>query len=71
MDILDFDTLMNKVKAHFKAIFLYNRSLFKPIRTYLRVFKKKMPIRPTLWKITTFSKIKTGLLYELTLAVIK
>tara|TARA_R110002096_G_scaffold126532_4_gene273728 strand:- start:20443 stop:20616 length:174 start_codon:yes stop_codon:yes gene_type:complete len=41
MNIFDFDTLMSKVKAHFKAVFLYYQSLFKPIRTYLKVFKNK------------------------------
>ncbi len=43
MNIFDFDTLMRKVKAHFKAVFLYYKSLFKPIRTYLKDFKNKNP----------------------------
>tara|TARA_R110002124_G_scaffold104399_1_gene254429 strand:+ start:1851 stop:1997 length:147 start_codon:yes stop_codon:yes gene_type:complete len=30
---------MSRVKAHFKAVFLYYKSLFKPLRTYLKEFK--------------------------------
>ena len=41
MNIFDFDTIMSRVKAHFKAVFLYYKSLFKPIRTYLKVLKNK------------------------------